>query len=265
MKKTTLMGILNTTPDSFFDNGHYFDHSKAILRALEMEKEGADIIDIGGESTRPGATPVSEQEELNRTIAVIAGIRTRSNISISIDTMKPEVAAQAIKAGATLINDVGGFQNSEMVKIASVANCDICVMHMQGNPQNMQNNPEYSSGIIDTLLLFFEERMQFLLDAGIKKEKIIMDPGLGFGKSIADNLEIIHNLPKLKRLNIPLLLGISRKSFMGKIVNQPPSSLLPATLALNTVAMMSNVDIIRVHDVKEHRMIIDIMHKYLEL
>jgi dihydropteroate synthase len=264
MQKTKLMGILNTTPDSFFDQGKYFNHKAAILRGLEMEKEGVDIIDIGGESTRPGAISVSLEEELNRTIAVIKGLRVHTNIPISIDTMKPEVAAQAIASGANLINDVTGFQNIEMAELVARTGSEICVMHMQGNPKIMQNKPVYENGIIDTLLNFFEERIHFLLGIGVKKEKIILDPGIGFGKSIAENLEIIHNLPKLKRLKIPLLLGISRKSFMGKIVNQPSSSLLPATLALNTVAMMSNVDIIRVHDVKEHRMIIDLMQKYLE-
>lgn len=261
---TRLMGILNVTPDSFSDQGNYFDHEKAIERAFQMETEGADIIDIGGESTRPGATAVSLIEELERVIPVIKAIRAKTQIQISIDTMKVEVAAEAIKAGANFINDVTGFRNFEMIELAASSQVEICVMHMKGTPPDMQNQPIYKEGIIQELLSFFDSQINVLQCKGVKQEQIILDPGIGFGKSVADNFEIIHNLHKFKALGFPLLTGVSRKSFMGKIVNKPASLLLPATLGLNTIALMSHVDIIRVHDIEEHRMLIDLMQHYLE-
>jgi len=264
LNKTKLMGILNVTPDSFSDQGVYFDPERAINRGLEMAMQGADIIDIGGESTRPGAVAVTLDDELARVIPVIKALRSKINIPISIDTMKAKVASQAIDAGANLINDVTGFSDIGMIELAISSKSDICVMHMKGNPLTMQNNLKYDDGIIQELLHFFDDRINFLLSKGVKQEQIIVDPGIGFGKSVADNLEIIHNLPQLKAMGFPLLLGISRKSFMGKIINKPATSLLPATLGLNTIAIMSRVDIIRVHDIEEHRMLIDLMQKYLE-
>lgn len=258
------MAILNVTPDSYFSESRFFNPDDAIARGVEMEKEGADILDIGGESTRPFSEPVPLEEEINRVIPVIASLKSKISIPISIDTMKFEVAKKALDAGASLINDVTGFQDIKMVELAVSYKTDICVMHMQGNPKTMQINPTYNTGIINELMHYFEERIQFLTKKGVQKEHIILDPGIGFGKSIADNLKIIQNLLKLKTLGFPLLLGISRKSFMGKITNQPPTKLLPATLGLNTMAILSNVDFIRVHDLSEHRMLIDVMQKYLE-
>lgn len=258
------MGILNVTPDSFFEKSRFFNPEEAIKRGVQLSRDGADILDIGGESTRPFAEPVSLEDELARVIPVISSLRAQISIPISIDTMKFEVARQAIDAGASLINDVTGFQDTKMVELAASSQVEISVMHMQGSPKTMQINPTYETDIISHLLHFFETRVAFLTSHGIKKEKIILDPGIGFGKSIADNLKIIQNLLKLKTLGFPLLLGISRKSFMGKLSNQPADNLLPATIGFNTVAILSHVEMIRVHDVKEHRMLIDVMQKFLE-
>lgn len=261
--KTKLMGILNVTPDSFHDKSP--THEAAIERAFRMIEEGADIIDIGGESTRPGSDSVSLTEELQRVIPVIKAIRSKSDIPLSIDTMKPEVAAAAIKAGATMINDVGGFRDPAMIDVAKEAQVPICVMHMQGTPKTMQQDPYYPEGIIPYLLSWFRERMSTLAKAGIKEENIILDPGIGFGKTVDDNLKIIHNLHRLKAEGYPLLLGVSRKSFMSKILNRPPAQLLAPTVAVGTLAILAGTDILRVHDVIEHRMAIDLLDKYLSI
>ena len=260
--KTQLMGILNATPDSFFDKGKYFNHEKAIERALEMIKEGVDILDIGGESTRPNATPVSEQEERQRVIPLIQTLRTQTDVSISIDTMKPKIAHEALKAGANFINDIQGLKNDPMIEVASSYDVPVCIMHMQGSPQTMQQQTHYEEDIISYLIHWFKERIKVLTKKGIKEKNIIIDPGIGFGKTVADNLKIIHNLSKFKDLGYPVLLGVSRKSFMGKIVNHPSNELLAPTLAINTIAVLSAVDIIRVHDIKEHRMIIDLLDRF---
>lgn len=255
------MGILNVTPDSFFDQGRFFNVEAAIQRGKEMIDEGVDIIDIGGESTRPGASPVSEQDELDRVLPVIQALHAVSPVIISIDTRHPYVARAAVQAGATLINDVSGFLDPAMEELAASTHVPICVMHMQGTPLTMQKDPHYPEGIIAYLLKWFESRVSHLVKQGVKEEQIILDPGIGFGKTVADNLEIIENLPQLKAMGFPLLIGVSRKSFMGKILNKTPSELLPATLAMNTFLIISAVDIIRVHDVAEHRAIIDLLSR----
>jgi len=250
---TKIMGILNVTPDSAYSGSRFYALDSAIAQGILLAQQGADILDIGGESTRPGATPVTLDEELNRVIPVITQLKTKISIPISIDTTKPEVAEHAIAAGATLINDVSGFRDPLMIKLAAQTNSDICVMHMQGNPETMQNMPSYPRGIITELLNWFEQKIEILLRHGISKNKIILDPGIGFGKTVADNLEILHNLPQFKELGFPVLLGLSRKSFMGKILGVSNNELLSATLAMNTIAIWSGVDYIRVHDVKEHK------------
>lgn len=255
--KTKLMGILNTTPDSFHENSRALHLDQAIAKALQLQADGADILDIGGESTRPGSPEVSEQEELRRVIPVIKEMSKALTIPISIDTMKPAVARAAVEAGATLINDVSGFSHPEMIRLAQESGLDICVMHMQGTPQTMQKNPQYAEGIVPFLVQWFNEKIESLITQGIKPERIILDPGIGFGKTVADNLEIIHNLPLFRQLGFRVLLGTSRKSFLGKILNKQTHELLPATLATNAIAVLNKVDIIRVHDVKEHRDIID--------
>jgi dihydropteroate synthase len=265
LNKTRLMGILNITPDSFFSDSRAPALEQAIERALQLQSEGADLLDIGGESSRPGAMPVSEEEELVRVIPVIERLKGHLSIPISIDTMKPKVAQAAIKAGATLINDISGFCHPDMIRLAKEAECDICVMHMQGNPLTMQHNPHYEGGIVAYLKQWFQEKIELLTTQGIKSEKIILDPGIGFGKTVADNLEIIHNLPGFKKLGFRLLLGVSRKSFLGKILDKPTNDLLPATLTANTLAVLHHVDMIRVHDVKEHRSMIDFLNAYQEI
>jgi len=264
MAKTKLMGILNTTPDSFFEGSRTPSIDQAIAKAFQLQEEGADYIDIGGESTRPGSSCVSETEELSRVIPLIKELTSNSafTVPISIDTLKPAVARAAAEAGVSLINDVSGFSRPEMISLAKEINLPICVMHMQGNPKTMQKNPNYPKGVISSLNQWFREKTDDLISQGIKPEKIILDPGIGFGKTVADNLEIIHNLPLFKQLGFPLLLGVSRKWFIGQILNKPTSELLIGTLAANAMAISHFVDIIRVHDVKEHRNLIDFMDVY---
>ena len=259
MTKTQLMGILNVTPDSSFDKGNYFEPHAAIQRGIRISQEGADWLDIGGESTRPGAAPVSETEELRRVIPVIKSLKQEISIPISIDTMKAKVAEAAIEAGASLINDVSGFQDPAMRQVAASAQLPICVMHMHETPATMQLNPIYPQGIIPFLMDWFKERIDLLLNSGIQEKNIILDPGIGFGKTVADNVENVHNLHKIKALGFPVLIGLSRKSFLGKIVNKTYPDLLPVSLAVNTLAILAQVDIIRVHDVSEHRDVIDLM------
>lgn len=255
---TQLMGILNVTPDSFFDGGKYIDFEAAIARGRQMQQEGADILDIGGESTRPFSLPVTEEEELNRVIPVIKALKDLT-IPISIDTNKVSVAAAALEAGAKVINDVTGFQNPAMRELACSTGVEICVMHMKGNPQTMQQNPQYPGGIISEIINWFESQINVLIKRGIKEKQIILDPGIGFGKTVADNVEIVQNIPRFKALGFRLLFGVSRKSFLSKILSKSPAELLPATLAVNTLLIHSRVDIIRAHDVREHREIIDLL------
>lgn len=261
MHKTQLMGILNATPDSCFDKGRYFDPEAALARGVAMHEEGADWIDIGGESTRPGAEGVSEEEEMRRVLPLIAQMRAKVPTPLSIDTMKWRVAAEAVALGANLINDVTGFSDPRMCEVAASSGAYLCVMHMQGTPRTMQQSPSYPEGVIPHLMRWFEERIGVLTRYGVKSENIYLDPGIGFGKTVAHNLEIIQNLPRLKSLGFPLLLGISRKSFMGKVTMQQFSygDLLPQTLAMNTVACLAKVEMLRVHDVAEHRVVIDLL------
>lgn len=259
--KPLIMGILNTTPDSFFEGSRFQDQA-AIERGLQLFHHGADILDVGGESSRPGADPVDLDTELQRVIPVISALKKQLNIPISIDTIKPKVAEAAIKAGATLINDVSGFANPEMIGVAVDTQVEICLMHTQGNPKTMQINPQYSEGIIPHLLQWFERKIDSLIAAGIPPEKIILDPGIGFGKTVDHNVEILHNICQLKTLGFPVLFGASRKSFLSKILDKPASELLAATIAANTIALLSGTDIIRVHDVLEHRDVINFLDYY---
>jgi dihydropteroate synthase len=254
--KPKLMGILNVTPDSFYDGGRHFSTELAVEKGLQLFHEGADILDVGGESTRPNAEEIPLEEEIARTIPVIYQLKKKCPVRISIDTSKPEVVKRAIDAGASLINDVSGFTNPLMVKAAS--GCEIVLMHRQGVPKTMQINPLYENGVLSEIINWFHARVRELADAGIPSSKIILDPGIGFGKTVADNLEILHNLPQLKLLGFPCLIGLSRKSFLSKILNKKPEELLAATVAANCYALLKGANIIRVHDVKEHRSVIDL-------
>lgn len=253
------MGILNVTPDSCYDQGRWGTHALAIQRGIQLYEEGAQLIDIGGESTRPGAAPVSESEELNRVIPVIKELKKQLSLPLSIDTMKPRVAAAAIEAGVSMINDVSGFSDPAMRRLAADSQVQICVMHMQGTPATMQIAPSYPEGVIPHLCEWFAKRIDQLLDAGLKEEQIILDPGIGFGKTVAHNVEIVNNLQKIKALGFPVLLGLSRKSFIGKILNKRYPDLLAGTLAITTLAILAGVDILRVHDVIEHQDVLNVL------
>ncbi len=260
-KKTQLMGILNITPDSCFDQDRWFDPATAIQRGIQIYQEGADWLDIGGESTRPQAAPVSEEEELQRVIPVIRALKQEIGIPISIDTMKAKVAKAAIEAGASLINDVSGFRNAEMRQVAADSQLPLCVMHMHETPSTMQINPSYPQGIITFLSDWFKTQIDLLLAAGVHQDKIILDPGIGFGKTVADNIKIVQNLNEIRSLGFPVLIGLSRKSFLGKLINKTYPELLPVSLAVNTLAILAQVDIIRVHDIAEHRDVIDLIYQ----
>lgn len=256
MKKAKLMGILNVTPDSFFAASRCTIDT-AMAKGEQMIVEGVDILDVGGESTRPGSLPVDEKEELARVLPIIQGLKNK--IPVSIDTKKAKVAEAALKAGAAYINDVSGFEDPAMQKLAAETGVPIFVMHMQGTPADMQHSPSYPKGIIHELSEWFDRRIALLLKAGIQHSQIHLDPGIGFGKSVAHNLEIMHNLPKLKAKGYPLLIGVSRKSFLSKILNKKTEDLLPATIAMNTLALINGADMLRVHDTAEHRAVIDLM------
>jgi len=250
-EKTLIMGILNTTPDSFSDGGRYLDPELAVERALHMAEEGAHIIDIGGESTRPGSSPVSLEEEIKRVVPVIERLAKKLDIPISIDSSKAEVAKRALHAGADIINDISALRaDDQMAEVAAKAGCPIILMHMKGTPADMQQSPAYGS-LVDEILSFLEESIDIATEAGIASDKIIIDPGIGFGKTLSDNLQIINRADEFKVLGKPLLIGPSRKSFIGEILDDKEADRLEGTLAACTLAMARGVHIIRVHDVKE--------------
>jgi len=263
-RNTLIMGILNVTPDSFSDGGKFIHLGKALSQAQSMEKNGADIIDIGGESTRPGATPVSLEEEINRTIPVIEAIRKFSKISISIDTYKSEVAEKALLAGADFINDISGLTfDSRMIGIVKKFDVPVVLMHIKGTPRNMQTNPTYID-VIKELLDFFSLQIQKALDFGIKKEQIIIDPGIGFGKQLNDNFILIQRLKEFSGLGFPILIGPSRKSFIGLTLDVPSGDRLEGTLASISASILNGASIVRVHDVKEVKRAVVITDKIME-
>lgn len=246
------MGILNVTPDSFSDGGRHFDKSAAIRRAYEMVEEGADIIDIGGESTRPGSESVSLQEEIDRTIPVIEEISKKIKVPVSIDTYKAEVAKRALDAGASIVNDISGLRfDPEMPKVVSQYKVPVVIMHIKGTPKNMQVNPIYEA-LIPEIMDYFRESIRLAVESGIAEDKIIIDPGIGFGKTLDHNLEIIKNLHEFTLLEKPLLAGVSRKAFIGKILGDAPASdRFEGTATAVAISILNGANIIRVHDVKE--------------
>lgn len=249
----TVMGILNVTPDSFHDGGRYLNYALAVTRAREMAAAGAGIIDVGGESTRPGAEPVAAEEELKRVIPVIQALASDPGIPVSIDTSKATVAIAALEAGATMVNDVTAMRGDDgMAAAVAAAGCPICLMHMLGEPRTMQENPQYDDVVAD-IIRFFRERIDLAVSQGIKLENIILDPGIGFGKSLAHNLEILHRLEEFGTLGLPLLIGVSRKRFIGMIMDDDKTGQrLPGTIAANVVAFGKGAVIFRVHDVAEN-------------
>ncbi len=259
--KTAIMGILNVTPDSFSDGGEFLDINRAVEQVAKMLEEGADIIDIGGESTRPGAEPVPEEEEIKRVIPVIKEIRKElgNNFLISIDTYKANVAKLAIEEGADIINDISGMSfDPKMADIVAQLDCPVIINHIRGNPQNMQKNVYYDD-VVQEIISFLENQISYGIRKGIRKDRFIIDPGIGFGKNLEHNIEIIKRLKEFKVLGFPILIGISRKSFIGAILKNlmgkeeppPPKERLFGSLSASAIAVLNGAHIIRTHDVKE--------------
>lgn len=251
-KKSYVMGILNVTPDSFSDGGIYFNEKKAIEYAYKLADEGADIIDIGGESTRPGSEPVPLEEELRRTIPVIREIARSLPIPISIDTYKAEVARKALEAGASIVNDISGLRfDPEMPKVIAEYNVPVIIMHIKGRPKDMQNNPTYEA-LIPEIMDYFRVSIRLAHKFSIPDNRIIIDPGIGFGKTFDHNLYILKNLKEFKKIGKPIAIGASRKAFIGKILDEPvPSKRLEGSLAVAAISIFNGANILRVHDVKE--------------
>lgn len=250
-ERTHVMGVLNVTPDSFFDGGLYFEHERALERAFKMVEDGADLIDVGGESTRPGADPVDTSEEIRRVISVIEGLRGKISVPISIDTKKAEVAEAAIQAGAHVVNDISALRfDPRMALVVVNYGVPVILMHMKGTPKDMQINPEYTD-LIGEIYDYLDRRIQGALKEGIPLEKIVVDPGIGFGKKWKDNFVILERLKEFQGLGCPLLVGVSRKSFIGWALNLPEEERLMGTAAAVAASILQGAHIVRVHDVKE--------------
>jgi dihydropteroate synthase len=246
MDTYTIMGVVNVTPDSFSDGGVFDDAQAAITHARRLAAEGAAIVDVGGESTRPGADPVPEQEELARVIPVIEGL---TGVQVSIDTMKARVAEAALDAGATYVNDVSAFRHDpEMAALVADRGVDCCLMHMLGEPRTMQRRPRYDD-VVDDVRAFLEERLAAALAAGIAEERVQLDPGIGFGKTLEHNLELLRRLDELAAIGRPIVVGTSRKSFLGRITGRDVTERVPATVATTVIAYERGARVFRVHDV----------------
>ena len=249
-QRTLIMGILNVTPDSFSDGGNFSDPTSAVDRALEMVAQGADIIDIGGESTRPAAEPVTGPDEIKRTIPIIKKIREQSDVFLSIDTMKSEVALQAMEAGADIINDVSALEaDLKMVEVAAESRAGVVLMHMRGSPKTMQNGPVYGN-VVGEVRDYLQTRLNFAVEHGMARERLVIDPGIGFGKTTEHNLELLRNLPELSAMEIPLLVGASRKRFIGELTGRmEPMDRRAGSLGVALWALMRGAHILRAHDV----------------
>ncbi|HXG52614.1 MAG TPA: dihydropteroate synthase [candidate division Zixibacteria bacterium] len=248
-RRTAVMGILNVTPDSFYDGGRRTDPAKAVDDALRLVEAGADIVDVGGESTRPGAHPVSVEEELARVLPVIRGLRRSAAVPISIDTYKAEVARAALAEGADIINDISALRfDDAMAALAAAEEVPVVLMHMQGTPQTMQKEPRYGD-VVAEVRAFLAERMRTALAAGIAERNLIVDPGIGFGKTLEHNLALLRGLPALASLGAPLLVGVSRKAFIGRILGLEAGERLEGSLAAAAAAVLAGARIVRAHDV----------------
>lgn len=245
-----IMGILNVTPDSFSDGARYQHLDKALFHAEQMIRDGASIIDIGGESTRPGADEVSLDEELYRVIPVIERFASELDVWLSVDTYKPEVMNESIRAGAHLINDICALQEPGALSVVAESGVPVCLMHMQGKPRTMQQAPHYNN-LCGEVYAFFQERINTALVAGIKKEQLILDPGFGFGKTLEQNYELLGRLDHFHTLDLPLLVGMSRKSMIGQLLDRPVTERTAGSIAAALFAVQQGASIIRVHDVKE--------------
>ena len=248
-RPTLVMGIINVTPDSFSDGGRYFDSVAAVQHGLELVSEGADIIDVGGESTRPNAKPVTEEEELRRVLPVIEQLARQVKVPISVDTQKPTVARAALAAGASIVNDIAANRNdTEMWQVVAQARAGYVAMHMQGKPETMQISPVYQD-VVREVEEFFSDRLRRLEQAGVRAEQVVLDVGFGFGKSLDHNLELLAALNRFTRFERPLLLGVSRKSFIGKLLGLEMEERLPAALACSCWSVHAGAQLVRTHDV----------------
>lgn len=250
MSQCHVMGILNVTPDSFSDGGHFNTPEAALLRARQMVNDGAGFVDVGGESTRPGASPVSTQEELDRVCPVVEKVARDLDVVVSVDTSNPKVMEETARLGAGLVNDVRALQREGAPEVVAKAGIPACIMHIQGEPDTMQDDPRYRN-VHREVSLFLTERMRVAERAGVLPENIILDPGFGFGKSVEHNLQLLATLEQLHILGHPLLVGLSRKSMLGTITGREVSERLPASLAAATISAMKGASILRVHDVRE--------------
>ena len=251
LRKPLVMGILNVTPDSFSDGALFGDTERACQRAEQMVAEGADIIDVGGESSNPGALPVSLDEELERVIPVIERLHAVSDVCISIDTYKPSVMQAAVAAGASFINDIKALREPNALTVAASLKVPVCLMHMQGNPQSMQDNPHYDHDVVDEVNSFFKERVAACLGAKIAREHLVLDPGFGFGKSVTHNLTLLNRLGEFHSHHCPILLGVSRKSTIGAVLQKEVVHRMTGGLAIAAFAALQGVTLIRTHDVDE--------------
>ena len=249
LSRPLVMGIVNVTPDSFSDGGQHFQHDAALAHAQQLIAEGADILDIGGESTRPGAKPVGVQQELDRVLPIIEGLRDIA-VPISIDTCKPEVMQAAIAAGVQMVNDINALQDAAAMNAVAASDVAVCLMHKQGNLQTMQQQPQYDN-VVAEVAEFLRERLAATAAAGIARERIVIDPGFGFGKTLAHNLDLLRHLDRLRELGVPVLAGLSRKSMLGAITGQDVDHRVAASVAAALIAIQHGASIVRVHDVHE--------------
>lgn len=253
------MGILNITPDSFSDGGKFHAFDAALKQAEIMHQEGADYLDIGGESTHPGAQPVSLQQELDRVLPVIEALHARIDVPISIDTRHAQVMHAAVAAGASFINDVNALRGENALETAAALKVPVCLMHMQGEPRTMQQNPQYDD-VVQDIYTFFTDRINACLNAGIAREHLVLDPGFGFGKTFAHNVQLLAHLKQLTTLQLPILVGLSRKTWIGLATDKPPMQRLAGSLAAAILAVQQGAQILRVHDVGATKDALQIWH-----
>jgi len=260
LDRPLIMGVVNVTPDSFSDGGRFFDTKSAVSHALGLVEDGADIVDIGGESSRPGALPVSAQQELDRVLPVLEGLKDLKK-PISIDTRRPEVMQESLKAGASMINDIDALKAPGALEIVAASQCAVCLMHMKGEPATMQQAPHYDD-VVAEVAGFLKNRIEAAQAAGIARERIVADPGFGFGKTLEHNLTLLKHLSALSSMKVPVLAGWSRKSSLGKMTGRPAEERLPASLAMALLSLQAGATILRVHDVKETRDVVAIWQAY---
>jgi dihydropteroate synthase len=252
------MGVVNVTPDSFSDGGRFLEREAAVSHARRLAEEGADIVDIGGESTRPGAAPVSEQEELERVLPVLEKL---PDLCVSVDTRRPAVMKAVLDAGASMINDVQALSEPYALEAVAATGCAVCLMHMKGEPATMQREPRYDD-VVREVKAFLKDAVRKAMFAGIGRDRIVVDPGFGFGKTAAHNLQVLRHLSSFRELDVPLLAGLSRKSTLGKITGRPVEERLAGSLAMALLALQGGARILRVHDVKETRDVIAVWQAY---